>query len=92
MVLVVDTNAISDVDLFYGTKHFINSDSSYAVYGWPVLGESKEIDFYFFNADSVYKFIKKNDQSSISKKCFLKGYRLAAGKITNSDTLFYLQD
>lgn len=90
LVVIYGEDSITDNYLIYGIKHHIPADSMNTIYGpVPNTSSNKKISFYFFNSDTIYRYIKANIKTGIYSKSFLKKYTVESNKIGGSDTIFY---
>jgi hypothetical protein len=90
LILMYGEDSVTDDQLFYGVKYYIDADSTNNIYGaYPKVEKNQKVNFYFFNSDTILKYIKSNMETGIYSKSFLSKQSIELNKLSISDTIFY---
>ncbi|WP_153800856.1 hypothetical protein [Foetidibacter luteolus] len=80
----------TDDGLWYGTRHFINANSTYRLYGPDNLpGNDKKVHLFILHADSINTYIKLGQKNDIFKKSLIEEYVIERDSLRKNKTIIY---
>lgn len=90
IILIQGTDTLTDDDLFFGPKFYINSHKNDTIYGGYIskLKNKKNEYFYILSYDSFKKY-NINEHNGIVKNSLLKKIVIPVDSLTNNKILYY---